>query len=915
MISKRLARTQGGEKRKNQGLLPRGAAVLVLLLMVGYLAWGQDTVSVPAPVAIGKVIREVRVEGNTTVAPAIILKRVQSRVGAVYSEELANEDLRRVITLPEVAHARLATTLEGDQINLIFMVDETPRIKALNIIGNKDRKTEKLLKELKFKAGDFLDRYLAQRGAIDLREYYHKKGFYYVEVTLDEATMDREQVVNYMVIEGPRLRIKKLRFEGSKSYGDWKLKSKIKTGAYFPIFSKGQLDDQMLEQDRLALTAFYHDQGFLDARVFFQKELNEKKSRAWVTFVVEEGPRYFVDAIRFQGNEVYTAEDLQAELGKFKPGKPFTHDHQERSEKAVKNAYGREGYIEADVSIEPEFTEKPGQVDAVFKIKERNQYSLNRLIVQGNYDTQDKVVRREFDRFSFLPGDIYNSEAADKAKKRLVGQGLFEDVTVTPTGYDPNMRDALVEVKEGRTGLLLFGVGVDTDSGMMGQIMIEQRNFDAAKHPKSFEEFITGQSYKGGGQRLTFDFQPGTRVTRGRISFYEPYLFDTPYYFNTSLYLFRRWRESYLEQRIGGSVTFGRHLDNNWDADVTFRLENIKINGLETDYTLRDPLEIRTTPTYAVDADHKRYRLPREDWDEVYVDQPVKEPKDPANPNGPQQYVRVPKYANWPDGPTKIKRERVKDVNGNEIPRYRYREIVVAPPDVQDVEGSNFLTSIKFGVSHDTTDNIFRPTEGHKFHTTWEQVGAMGGDFQFSNVNSGVSFFHTLYEDLAERRTVLSERVIGGTIFGDAPVFERYYAGGINSMRGFDYRGISPQQRIAEELRVQRIRRHVVGGVPEWTNDIKSVHAHKYPIGSDSIFLAGTELNQPIFEQVLFGKLFCDTGTVTTGRYRVTVGFGIDIVVPQLFQMVPMQFDFGFPILKDDEDDTQLFSFSFGVTF
>ena len=131
--------------------------------------------------------------------------------------------------------------------------------------------------------------------------------------------------------------------------------------------------------------------------------------------------------------------------------------------------------------------------------------------------------------------------------------------------------------------------------------------------------------------------------------------------------------------------------------------------------------------------------------------------------------------------------------------------------------------------------------------------------------------------------TAVPYDIDGSKIVGEAPVFERYYAGGIGSLRGFDYRGVSPRGGIKLD-----------------------------PIGSDYLFLAGTELTHPLYEETIYGKIFCDSGLISEGPYRVSVGFGLELVIPQLFQMIPMNFNFGFPLVTDENDDEELFSFSFG---
>ncbi|OQA01751.1 MAG: Outer membrane protein assembly factor BamA precursor [Planctomycetes bacterium ADurb.Bin412] len=786
-----------------------GFCLVLLFLWLGLSARAQEPA--PAePAEPGVRIRQVTIEGSEKVPVSTIINNVRSRSGAVYDEKLVGEDARRILLMPQIRDVKWKMVREGDQVDLIFTVQETTPIASVTFLGNKKLKEKNLRKKIDFKAGDFLDSYLVHQGAESLVKFYQEKGYYYATVTVDEDQLQKENKVVYVIVEGPRLRIKKVKYQGNDSLPARKLNSKIKTKSYFPIFIKGRLDDAQLKQDEYALAGYYHDKGFLDARVFSTVEFNEEKTRATVTFIVEEGPRYRVSEIRFQGNENFTHDKLIDEI-KMEPGDFYTKDNRTLTERSVKNTYGRDGYIYTHVNIETEYTEQEGQAIAVVEIVENGKYDLGRVVVQGNHQTQDKVIRRDFDHFGFLPGGIYNTEAMDKGKKRLESRGYFESITIQPIGDEPTSRDALVEVKEGRTGLILFGVGVDTNSGVLGQISVEQRNFDIGKWPATLSELFGGDSLIGAGQRMRLDFEPGTEMTRARLRFHEPYLLDQPYYLDTSLFLFRRWRESYLERRLGGIVSLGRRFDNDWSAEIGFRVEEVRVTDLDTDRVI------------------------------------------------------------------------VRDPNGVEIDRYRE---VVAPKDVQDVEGSNFLTSIKFGIGRDTTDNLFRPSEGYRFNISWEQYGAMGGDFTFGAASSGITGYHTIYEDITERKTVLAGQIRGSQIVGDAPVFERYYAGGIGSLRGFDYRGVSPRDG-----------------------------KHRDPIGSETLVLIGTELTHPLYEEVLFGKVFCDTGTVTEGPYRVTVGFGFELVIPQLFQMVPMNFDFGFPIYFDDEDDKEIFSFSFGVTF
>ncbi|MHC4123491.1 MAG: BamA/TamA family outer membrane protein, partial [Planctomycetota bacterium] len=150
-------------------------------------------------------------------------------------------------------------------------------------------------------------------------------------------------------------------------------------------------------------------------------------------------------------------------------------------------------------------------------------------------------------------------------------------------------------------------------------------------------------------------------------------------------------------------------------------------------------------------------------------------------------------------------------------------------------------------------------------------------------------------EDLAERKTILSTKLLGSVIVGDAPPFEKFYGGGMGyyGIRGFEYRGVSPrglQTNVAN---------------PEKED----------PIGSDWIILANAEVTVPLISNNFAALFFVDSGIVETGGYRASIGTGIQILLPQWFGPVPMRFAVAVPFMKDGDDDTEVFSFSVGGLF
>ena len=217
-----------------------------------------------------------------------------------------------------------------------------------------------------------------------------------------------------------------------------------------------------------------------------------------------------------------------------------------------------------------------------------------------------------------------------------------------------------------------------------------------------------------------------------------------------------------------------------------------------------------------------------------------------------------------------------------------------APIDVFNVEDEHVVTSLGAGIIRTTVDNRLRPTRGSRIELGVEQIGLLGGDFDFTRLTAEHTVFLALSEDFLGRKSVLSLSTrIGYQFGGDSPIYERYFLGG-RSFRGFDYRTVSPRG-----LRPS--------GIP--SDD---------PIGGDWMFFMGAEYEFPIFDRFVGGVAFIDTGTVTRDigfdEYRVSVGGGLRLYIPQLGQ-APLAFDLAFPIVKQDTDDRQIFSFSIDVPF
>lgn len=143
---------------------------------------------------------------------------------------------------------------------------------------------------------------------------------------------------------------------------------------------------------------------------------------------------------------------------------------------------------------------------------------------------------------------------------------------------DPTMSTPVdVIVSETQTGRFMFGAGVNSDAGVTGQIVVDERNFDLTAWPTGFRDFVDGTAFRGGGQGFRLEAMPGDQVQRYLVSFTEPYLLSTPISLNVSAFLFDRRYFDWDEQRLGGRLALGYRLTHDLSVSAALRAENVEI--------------------------------------------------------------------------------------------------------------------------------------------------------------------------------------------------------------------------------------------------------------------------------------------------------------------------------------------------
>ena len=753
----------------------------------------------------------MRVVGNQTVSEAEILNAVRTEAGKPFDPQTVSEDYQRIYNLRRFSRveARFEETPRG--VIVVFDVEEQPGLTRVRFRGNRRFSSETLRRLVEFETNRSVDPIMLAFAQNAIEELYRSRNYALADVKVirDEET----GTITFEIVEGPRVRVRNIDFVGARSFPEPRfsllgspLRKQVSTTVSWPfdLFGRdGEYNPRRLDEDVASLQRFYRDRGFFDARVGRRVIFSPDMKDVQIEFLIDEGPRYVVNSIRFEGNKLLSSEQLQKAIG-LRPGRIYDSDKVRRAEREIIEAYSRFGliYQQSVPGVPPNadylqinegqiFQLEPGKVDLVFQISEGKPFRIGNIEIRGNNKTRDKVFLREFD---LAPGDLYDSGAVQEGQRRLLGMRYFERISVTPVGDDPDYRDLLIEVDEMSTASVIFGGAVSSNGGLIASIKYEQRNFDLFDLPENPRDIFNGTAFTGAGQTFRVLLEPGTERTSASATFFEPYLFDKNMGLGTDAYWRDYDRGEFSERHAGGRVRLSPRFGRNIRTGISLRGEDVEIHDLEA---------------------------------------PISD--------------RAPEYVEF--------------------------------------LGHTTITSLGVDLGYRKIDSQILPTRGLDVSGGWESHGVLGGPtFQKLTVNA--SGYLPVYRDPTDRATVLQLSLNTGYLYEDAPFFERFYAGGSSSLRGFEYRGVSPRSGPANDA-----------------------------VGGDFLFVGSVQLDFPLYGQSLRGVLFHDFGTVESelefGTIRTSVGFGIRLTLEGLGN-VPIAVDFGFPINSRPEDEEQIISFSFG---
>jgi outer membrane protein insertion porin family len=716
-------------------------------------------------------VAEVEVQGNQRIETDAIRRVIKTKAGDVFLAKNVADDLKAVFGMGYFDDVQLRAEPRADGLALVFAVTEKPTVRSIQLAGNVVFDEEDIRKSLTLKKGSILNVYTVRNDMRRIEEMYKEKNYHNVNVSYQIQPQKNNQAdVEYKIDEGNKILIKKIIFTGNAAFSESKLKKEIATSeksilSWFT--SAGDLNLEILNQDSARLTAFYHNNGYIRARVG-EPQTEFEEDGIVITFKVSEGPRFKVGKVDLGGDLILPKDELMKKIKIVK--EPFYNRETLRSDVlALTDVYTGEGYAYADVSPKVDQDNETLVANITFQIDRGKQVTFERIQISGNTKTRDKVIRRELRVYE---EELYGGQRLKRGIRNLNRLDYFQNVKVdTAKGSADDRMKMNVEVTEKNTGAFTFGAGYGSEENAFITASISERNLF------------------GRGQTLGLRGQLGSKTQKYVLSFTEPWLFDIPLSAGVEAYKWDNEFDEYTKDSLGGKLKFS--------------------------YPLYDYLRGYLTYTY----DFTDIRNVEED----------------------------------------------------------------AAASIQGDAGQHHKSSITLMPRYDSRDSLFNAKEG-SIHSIEYEFAGIGGDVGFNKIIGDTGWYLPLVWKLvgvAHGRAGYVNKLPQM----DLPDYEKFYLGGINTLRGFDRDDLAPKE-------------------------------NGNPVGGEKFVQGNFEIKFPLVEEAgVYGIFFLDTGAVFSqeetwdfNKLRESAGPEIRWLSP----IGPIRLAYGF-VLDPKKGDSSSGGFEFSM--
>ena len=706
---------------------------LIVVLLAGGRVSGQGIMPAAPPVAEVKIMHL----GPAAASESMVRAHIRTRAGNEYSPNMLDEDVRTLYRTGFFQNVRVTRDETAGGMVVTYVLQGKPIVTDMTFVGNERIKSRRLLKEIDTVVGEPIDDRKLHFDRQALIEYYQKKGYWEIQVDYEKRVSElsgRGSVV-FNINEGPKIKIRDIVFHGADDFTQKEMRKAMETKRLWWLAwltGDGKLKREVLEDDRERVREFFRNEGFLDVELEDLAIDYITPTRVVLNLYISQGQKYQTGDITFGGNSLYTVEELASALA-MQANDTYTPKGLNANERVIYELYETIGHIDARVNTDKDANLQTGLIDLHYDIREGEQSYVDRIIIQGNTRTKDKVIRREL---ALNPGEIYDNVRVKASQKRIERLNLFSKVEVDRQPTDiPNRRDLVMTVNEKSTGKITFGAGFSTVDNIVGFAEFSESNFDITKWTYPY--------LQGGGQKLRVRTQLGARRQDYTMNFIEPWFLDKQLQLGVDLYHrnLNFQSDAYREMRTGGRVTLTKPLFTRWvdgvRGSIGYNLERVHLDFESAGITRAEAITIRN-----------------------------------------KQVNNIPLTA---------AEQAIVDSGRHEL---------LSQDLVAEETGKRWVSKGLASIAYDSRrgDPLF-PTWGTltKIETSLTG-GPFGLDTEYYTLEATSNWY---YPGFFDGHTVQIKGSVGFMdSFGDSdrvPLFDRYFLGGAYNMRGYEYRQVGPR--------------------------------------------------------------------------------------------------------------------------
>ena len=515
-------------------------------------------------------VLDVSIEGAKTTDPNMIRLNSGLSTGTEITGESIQDAIKQLWRLDLFSDIEVLIDRELVQgVYLIIRVKEYSRLDKVELAGNKKLKKDDIDEILNFYSGQVINPTMLARARQKVYEKYKEKGYLLAKIRttqIPSLTDSNRVVVRFFFDEGKKVQVQKINYYGNNSFSDGKLKKQFKKTKEDRWWRGADFDQDLYHEDLGKLVEFFQNEGYRNMEVLKDSiYYDEDQDDMFIDIWVNEGERFIFGDISWEGNELFSSEELSSNI-RFHKGEVYSKKSVDEAVfQHIGNLYYDRGYIYSNITPS-ETVDENNELDIHFIVTEGQQAKINEIKISGNTKTKEKVVRREI---RILPGDTFNRSLLERSQREVWMLNYFSNVEpkVAPTGGDQVDLEFVVEEKS--TDTANMSAGWSERDKLIGSVGVAMANLF------------------GNGQRLSFDWNFGRYYRSFNIGFTEPWLFDTPTLAGFNFYDTKRdaYYIGYKQVSRGGSLRLGRRFnwpDNFFRGDWIYTLDKTSLSDFNS---------------------------------------------------------------------------------------------------------------------------------------------------------------------------------------------------------------------------------------------------------------------------------------------------------------------------------------------